>query len=147
MDSSRPDRTPEDDSQGGGLFERALPDLIKRAIETGVGKIAEGPESLRSFVSDLKLPKEIANYLLLQIEETKNGLHRAVAKEIRGYLEHNDLSEEIKKALGKVAVEIKTEIRFLPDPAKPRARSKVEARADERPAPDASDDVRGGPRR
>jgi hypothetical protein len=131
VDPNRTDRPSEDEAQGRRLFEGAVPELIKRVIETGIGKIAEGPESLRSFVSDLKLPKEIANYLLLQIEETKNGLHRTVAKEIRAYLEKNDLGDEIARALSQVAIEIKTEIRFVPktgtkdragseDPGKPR---------------------------
>jgi len=65
-------------------------------------------------VADLKLPKEIASYLLLQIDETKNGLYRVVAKEIRGFLQQNNLGEEIAKALGHLSVEIKTEIRFVP---------------------------------
>jgi hypothetical protein len=136
MDSSRPDRPPEDDAQGRRLFEHALHELIKRVIETGVGKIAEGPESLRSFVADMKLPKEIANYLLLQIEETKHGLHRVVAKEIRSYLEKHDLGDELAKALSRVAIEIKTEIRFVPDAAKPGVRSKVEIKSDERSGSD-----------
>jgi hypothetical protein len=128
MDSSRNDRPSDDETQGRRLFEGAVPELIKRVIETGIGKIAEGPESLRSFVSDLKLPKEIANYLLLQIEETKNGLHRTVAKEIRGYLEKNDLGDEIARALSQVAIEIKTEIRFVP-----KTETKDRAGSEERP--------------
>jgi len=145
MDASRSDRPPEEDVQGKRLFERALPELIKRVIETGVGKIAEGPESLRNFVADLKLPKEIANYLLLQIEETKNGLHRVVAKEIRSYLERSDLADEIARALGQIAVEIKTEIRFVPSSNKPRVRSKVEVKSDDRS--DASNEHQSRPRR
>jgi hypothetical protein len=139
MDSTRPDRPPEDEAQGWRLSERALPEFIKRVIETGVGKLADGPENLRSFVADLKLPKEIANYLLAQIEETKNGLHRVVAKEIRNYLEKSDLADDLAKALGRMAIEIKTEIRFVPDTAKPRVRSKVEIKPDERSESDASD--------
>jgi hypothetical protein len=136
MDSSRPDRPSEDDAQGRRLFEGALPELIKRVIETGIGKIAEGPEGLRSFVADLKLPKEIANYLLLQIEETKNGLHRVVAKEIRIYLEKSRFADELADALGRGAIEIKTEIRFVPDAAKPCVRSKVEVKSPKRSDPD-----------
>jgi hypothetical protein len=114
MDGSRPDKPPEDDLHGRKLVERVLRDTVKRVIETGVEKIAEGPENFRNFVSDLKLPKEIASYLLLQIDETKNGLYRVVAKEIRGFLQQNNLGEEIAKALGHLSVEIKTEIRFVP---------------------------------
>jgi hypothetical protein len=114
MDGSRSDRPPEDDLHGRKLVERVLRDAIKRVVETGVEKIAEGPETFRNFVSDLKLPKEIASYLFLQIDETKNGLYRVVAKEIRGFLQQNNLGDEIAKALGHLSIEIKTEIRFVP---------------------------------
>jgi len=105
---------PEDDLHGRKLVERVLRDTIKRVVESGVGKITEWPENLRNLVSDLKLPKEIANYLFSQIDETKNGLYRVVAKEIRGFLQQNNLGEEIAKALAHLSVEIKTEIRFVP---------------------------------
>jgi hypothetical protein len=119
MDASRSDKPPEDDLHGRKLVERVLRDAIKRVVETGVEKIAEGPENLRNFVSDLRLPKEIASYLLLQIDETKNGLYRVVAKEIRGFLQQNNLGEEIAKALGHLSIEINTAIRFVPTEGAP----------------------------
>jgi hypothetical protein len=119
MDGSRSDRPPEDDLHGRKLVERVLRDAIKRVVETGVEKIAEGPENFRNFVSDLRLPKEIASYLFLQIDETKNGLYRVVAKEIRGFLQQNNLGDEIAKALGHLSIEIKTEIRFVPTDVPP----------------------------
>jgi hypothetical protein len=119
MDGSRSDRPPEDDLHGRKLVERVLRDTVKRVIETGVEKITEGPENFRNFVSDLKLPKEIASYLLQQVDETKNGLYRVVAKEIRGFLQQNNLGEEIARALGHLSVEIRTEIRFVPTEGEP----------------------------
>jgi hypothetical protein len=146
MDSGRPERPSDDDLHGRRLVERVLRDTIKRVVETSVEKIAEGPENLRNFVGDLKLPKEIAQYLLAQIDETKNGLYRVVAKEIRGFLQQNDLGEEIARALGHLAVEIKTEIRFVPRKddaaesatlAQPELKSTVHVKSD-RPPPDSS---------
>jgi hypothetical protein len=114
MDDRRSDRPPDEDLHGRKYVERVLRDTVKRVVETGVEKIAEGPENLRNLVADLKLPKEIANYLFSQIDETKNGLYRVVAKEIRGFLAQNNIAEEFARALGLVTVEIKTEIRFIP---------------------------------
>jgi hypothetical protein len=146
MDSGRPERPSDDDLHGRRLVERVLRDTIKRVVETGVEKIAEGPENLRNFVGDLKLPKEIAQYLLAQIDETKNGLYRVVAKEIRGFLQQNDLGDEMARALSHLAVEIKTEIRFVPKKddaaenatlAQPELKSTVQVKSD-RPPPDSS---------
>lgn len=92
--------------------------VIERAVESGVEKLTElteRPESLRNFVSDLRLPKEIIADVYAQIDDTKNGLYRVVAKEIRDVLEHTAIAEEIAKVLTKLSFEIKTEIRFVPN--------------------------------
>ena len=103
------------------LFERVIPEVLKgileRAVERGVGRISEGPENLRHLVGELKLPKEVLHYLYTQIDDTKNGLYRAVAKEIRDVLEHTQFAEEMTKVLTKLSFEIKTEIRFVPNDA------------------------------
>ncbi len=115
--SDRTDRAAEDESQGRKRLERILPDIVKKVVEKGVEKLSESPENVRNFVEELKLPKEIASYLFVQIDETKNGLYRAVAKEIRDFLEHTDLSDAITKTLTKLSFEVKTEIRFIPNDA------------------------------
>lgn len=89
-----------------------IPDLLKRAVEMGVERT---PENLKNFVSELKLPKEIAHYLFAQIDETKNGLFRVVAKEIRDFLEHTNFSGELQKVLTTVQFEVNTTIRFSPN--------------------------------
>ena len=111
------------------LFERVLPEILKRilerAVESGATRLAEGPENLRHFVQDMKLPKEVLHYLYTQIDDTKNGLYRVVAKEIRDVLEHTKFADELTAALTKLSFEIKTEIRFIPnDTAKPTASKK-----------------------
>ena len=57
----------------------------------------------------------MAHYLLAQVEETKNGLFRVVAKEIREFLEHTNLGTEMQKMLTTVQFEINTTIRFKPN--------------------------------
>jgi len=123
--------------QGHPEPERLVPEIIKRLLEAGVGKIAEGPENIRQFVSELKLPKEIISYLLVQIDETKNGVYRIVSKEIRDFLQETNFGEELTKILTKLSFEVKTEIRFIPNDAagpnsiaKPDIRTSVNVRSD-----------------
>jgi hypothetical protein len=113
-------------------LDSVIPELIKRAVELGVEKAAEAPDNLKVLVGGLKLPREVANYLLAQVEETKNGLFRVVAKEVRDFLEHTNLSGEMQKMLTTVQFEISTTIRFKPNDggatgkgAKPEVRSEV----------------------
>lgn len=138
--SERADRAADEDGQSRKRIERILPDIVKKVVERGVERLIESPENVRHFVEELKLPKEIASYLFVQIDETKNGLYRAVAKEIRDFLEHTDLSETVTKTLTRLSFEVKTEIRFIPNDAaaqgadgkfpKPNVRASVNIRSD-----------------
>jgi hypothetical protein len=109
------------DSEKKRLIERIVPMIVKRmverAVESGVEKLQEGPENLRNFVGDLKLPKEVLSDIYGQIDDTKVGLYKVVAKEIRDVLEHTQFADEIAKVLTKLSFEIKTEIRFIPNTA------------------------------
>jgi hypothetical protein len=133
------------DNERRRRLDSVIPELIKRAVEIGVEKAAEAPDNLKEFVGGMKLPREVANYLLSQVEETKNGLFRVVAKEIREFLEHTNLGAEMQKMLTTVQFEINTTIRFKPNDGttpegaegqklpKPEVKSEVQVKRDERP--------------
>jgi len=147
-DSSHRDEAPEGEKpeERRRAFDRAIPDILKRAVEraveTGVGKLTETPDNLRSFVGDMKLPKEVLNYLYHQIDDTKNGLYRVVAKEIRDVLEHTQFADELTKVLTKLSFEIKTEIRFVPNEQRPAQKSSAED-DDDQDEPDAEGEATG----
>jgi hypothetical protein len=103
------------DNERRRRLDTVIPELIKRAVEIGVEKASEAPDNLKEFVGGMKLPREVANYLLAQVEETKNGLFRVVAKEIREFLESANLGAEMQKMLTTVQFEINTTIRFKPN--------------------------------
>ncbi len=131
----RADRDKEDRERR--RLERLLPEVIKRVVEAGVGKLTEGPENVRQFVGEMKLPKEVLSLILAQFDEIKNGLYRVVAKEVRDFLEHTNFADEVEKVLTSMAFEIKTEIRFVPREGsggspKPDVRSKVSIKRERR---------------
>lgn len=98
-------------------LEGVIPELLKRAVEIGVEKATEAPESLKQRVSDIKLPKEAVAYILSQVDETKNGMFRVFAKEVRDFLEHTNIAGELQKLLTTVQFEVNTTIRFTPNDA------------------------------
>lgn len=110
-------------------LESVIPDLIKKAVIGGVDRGMEAQETIRSFISESKLPKEIANALLAQIDQTKDGLFRVVAREIRGFLEAIDWQREMQKLLTTVSFEIKTEIRFIPNDSAPEKIGRPDVKA------------------
>lgn len=136
------DERAEADRDKKRLYERAIPEIVKRvverAVETGVGRLAEGPENLRQFVGDMKLPKEVLSYLYTQMDDTKSGLYRVVAKELHDFFDRMQFADELAKVLTKLSFEIKTEIRFVPnkdatstspEPAEGKPKSEDEAGA------------------
>jgi len=96
-------------------LEGVIPEIVRRAVELGVERAQEAPDDLKELVKGLKLPKEVAHYLLTQIDDTKNGLFRVVAKEIRDFLEHTNFAGEVQKLLTTVQFEVNTTIRFTPN--------------------------------
>jgi len=124
-------------------LERLLPHLIKRVLESGLDKLGEAPENVRHLVSEMRLPKEILMLVLSQLDETKNGLYRVAAKEIRDFLEHTNFAEEMARVLTTLSFEIKTEVRFIPNDSRlgatPDLRARVRVKknepAERRPPP------------
>jgi hypothetical protein len=112
VSSERPDGSEREDGERRRL-EGILPELVKRVFEAGYERLSEGPENVRHFVSELRLPKDV----LTQLDETKNGLYRAVAKEVRDFLDHTNFADELANVLTKLSFEIKTEVRFIPNDA------------------------------
>ena len=102
-------------------LERMLPEILKRAIErgleTGIGTFTNSGEALRGVVNKAEVPKEVAHYVLGQVDETKNAMVRVVAREVREFLQAADLAQELQRALTSLSFEIRTEIRFIPNDA------------------------------
>jgi hypothetical protein len=117
---------PEEKQSRRKRLEGVIPELIKRAVEIGVEKARESPESFKHFVGDMKVPKEIASVVFQQLDETKNGVFRVVAKEMRDFLEHTNLAGEMQKLLTTVQFEINTTIRFRPNDGPDKERDEDE---------------------
>ncbi len=125
----------KDPSDRRRRLDSVIPEILKRAVEIGVEKAVEAPNDLRELVAGMKLPKDIAHLVLAQAEETKNGLFRVVAKEIREFLEHTNLAGEMQKLLTTLQFEVNTTIRFKPndekaEPGEPAKLPKPEVKAD-----------------
>ena len=126
-ESDEPQPQPERDES---RVERALREIVRKVIEAGYERLSEGPENVRHLMSELKLPKETLGALFGTLDDTKNGLYRVVAREVRDFLEHSNLAEDIVRGITALSFEIKTEVRFIPNDARPNrptpdVRSKV----------------------
>ncbi len=80
----------DDDSKGIG-------DVIKKVFAAGVTAAFVTEESLRQYLADLKLPKDILQLLLNQAQKSKEELVGRVSKEIVGILQNIDVVKEVSK--------------------------------------------------
>ena len=113
VSSERPDGSErEEGEREKHRLDGVFPDLVKRIFEAGYERLSEGPENVRHFVSE-RLPRDV----MAQLDETKNGLYRAVAKEVRDFLDHTNFADELVNVLTKLSFEVKTEVRFIPNDA------------------------------
>lgn len=133
---------PEDEDEGvqdtRRRMERLVRETIRRAVEKGVeaglGTISRSEKAIRGVVGG-EIPREVVQYIFTQIDETKNGLVRGVAREVRDFLDATDLATELERALTRLSFEIKTEIRFIPNAAggvRPSVKSRAVPRHEQR---------------
>ena len=77
----------EEVTSPGGDREGGITDFVRRAVSAGVGAASR----------------------------SKDDIMRVAAGEVRSWLERLNLNEEVAKALAKMVIEVKTEIRFRPN--------------------------------
>lgn len=109
------DMSPPDDRAGetGKPRMELAADVLRRVLYTGVGALFATEEGLRKVAGDL--PKEAASFLVSQAQHTKDEVLRVVANELRRFLDGVDLEGVARKVLSQVTLEVKTQIRFVPN--------------------------------
>ncbi len=95
--------------------EWALPDLIKKALVAGVGALFMTEEGIRSFLGDLKLPKDVIQFVVGQASKTKEDLFKTLSRELRLFLESTSFTDVVRKVLAATSIQIDASVRFVPD--------------------------------
>ena len=113
-----PSRDREDGDRDKRRIERLIPELVKRLIENGVERLADSPETVRQWANELRLPKELLNVILTHAEDAKSEIFTVIVREVREFLERANLADEITRVLTGVTLEVKTQVRFVPNDAK-----------------------------
>jgi hypothetical protein len=91
-----------------------VPDIVRRAVLTGVGALFMTEEGIRNIVGEMKLPKDALGFLLTQADKSRAEVARIVTSEIRRFLEGETLQREIWKLLTSVTLEVNASIQLKP---------------------------------
>lgn len=113
-ESILPPPNPEHEEERDGISakpKKLVERLLKRGIESGFEAFSKSEDTVRNVIDKIK-DGDLAHGAMEQIDETKNGLYRAVAKEMRDFLNNTSIATELKKALTGLAFEVKMEVRF-----------------------------------
>lgn len=105
---------PPADGKYTGFTAKLLGDLAKRALTTGIGAVFMSEETLRSQLSEMKLPKEAMGYVVSQADKTKRELVDVIAREMRAFLSRLEVEAMIGRMLTGTTIEINTRIKILP---------------------------------
>jgi len=128
--SETPPKEKDEPEREKGRLERLVPELVKRLVESGVERLADSPDAVRQWANERKLPKELLNAILTHVEDAKSEIFNVVVREVRDFLERANLADEISRVLTGVTLEVKTQVRFVPNEARsgrlqPAAKSSV----------------------
>ena len=92
----------------------ALSEKLKKALSAGMGALLFTEESIRNYVKDAKLPRDIATYVVQNASRGKEELVSYVAKELTGMLQRMDVVTELERLLQRNTIRIRADIELIP---------------------------------
>ena len=94
-------------------------ETIKKLMTAGISAAFMTEESIRGFVSDLKLPKETMNVLLQGASKSKDELMNRVSREVIGIISKIDFVKEASRFVEEHKFKISAEVEVMrKEPAK-----------------------------
>jgi hypothetical protein len=117
----REDEPPDEQAKG------FVPDIVRRAVLTGVGALFMTEEGIRNLVGEMKLPKDALGFLVAQADKTRSEVTRIVSQEVRRFLESETLSREIWKLLTSVTLEVNATVQLKPS-GEPHVKARIKQR-------------------
>lgn len=90
--------------------------LTRRILTLGLGAYFLTEDTVRRYVKDAKIPRNIAQGIVANASKGKDELYGFVARELSGFLKQMDLQAELDRFVRSHKVRINAEIEFIPRP-------------------------------
>ena len=98
----------------GGFTAKVLGDLARKALMTGIGAVFMSEDSVRTQLSEMKLPKEAMGAVINTADKTKKEIIDVIARETRAFLSRLEVEQMVGRILVGTTIEINTRIRIMP---------------------------------
>ncbi len=103
----------EKDKKNDSESKNIMGETLKKVLAVGVGAAFMTEESIRTYLGDLKLPKEILGVLLQSANKGKDEITQRVSKEIIGLVSKIDWVKEISRFAESHKFKISAEIDII----------------------------------
>jgi hypothetical protein len=97
-------------SGSGSAKEQIVGKTIQKLVTAGISAAFMTEEHIRSFVSDMKLPKETLNILLQGAAKSKEEMMNRVSKEVVGIISKIDFVKEASRFVEEHKFKITAEV-------------------------------------
>lgn len=89
-----------------------LGEMAKKVFLTGLGAFFMTESAIRKGLSEIKMPKELAQGILENAKKQKDDLIKAIAKEFSLFLRQIDLAQELQHVLDGMSISIQADIKL-----------------------------------
>lgn len=114
--------------------EKKMGDVIKKLLTAGIGAAFMTEEHIRGYLGDMKLPKDMLQFLLQSAAKSKDELTNRVGNEVIKIVNKIDFVKEASRFVEEHKFRITAEIDVVKKGDSPRAaEGKVEITRKERP--------------
>ena len=131
MASDSNSKKDDKETKEAAALKHMLGDTVKKVFTAGVSAAFMTEESLRAYLAELKLPKEVYNMLIQSANKSKDEITQRVGKEVIGIVQKIDFVKEFSKFAETHKFKITAEIDIIKkdppskDPAKLNDEEKV----------------------
>jgi hypothetical protein len=108
-----------EDEIDNGRSRSGISEIMKKALFASIGAVFMTEESVRTYISDAKLPREIRNFILQNTTQAKEQFFGYLSKELTDIVMRSDLPNVLRRFLSDHTIEIeaKTAAFFKATPA------------------------------
>lgn len=103
----------KDEDKSSSLIGDKLSETVKKLFTVGVTAAFMTEESIKSYLAELKLPKEILNLVIQGAQKSKDEVTQRVGKEVVGIIQKIDFVKEASKFAESHKFKITAEIEVI----------------------------------
>ena len=117
-----------DEEEGGEEGEKPWwSEAVRDLTSAGLATVFMTEDSIRNYLKEKKLPKELATEFLEKMGRKKDGAYRVIGKEVGKFLSKIDVSKEVSRFLESHQIQLEAKVSFEPREGKNKESKKDES--------------------